>query len=228
MINLLRKILLSNDVVEDFYNEYNKNKDFKNWLDETIPEIALCEKQQQNNPWHIYNVLGHILHSVEEMNKQTVGMNEKDREILAFTMLFHDIGKPEKHITREKDGKIIDSFFNHNVAGERIAKERLPKLGFNKEEVDIIAKLVYKHDIFMFIKDRKTYNPHWRVLSEDLVKDEIEDLSSVGDGTTLMRWLVMVGRSDNRAQNEKMTAESLVLLDKFDLILNKFEQTKTF
>ena len=227
MIDLLNRILLSNKVVENFYNEYENNKEFRDWLDKNIPEIALCEKQQQNNPWHKYNVLGHILHSVEEMNKQTLEMKEQDRKILAYTMLFHDIGKPEKHITREKNGEMIDSFFNHNIASERIAKEHLPKLGFNECEVKIIAKLVYKHDIFMFIRDRKTFNPHWRVLTDDLVREEIEDLSTVGEGQKLMRWLVMVGRSDNRAQNEKMTAESLALLDKFDLILDKIEQTKT-
>lgn len=227
MLRLLNEIILSNNVFERFYKEYNHNKDFKNWLDKTIPEIELCEKQQQNNPWHKYNVLGHILHSVEEMNKQTVGMKKEERKILAYTMLFHDIGKPEKHITREKDGKIIDSFFNHNLASEIIAKERLPKLGFDEDEIKIILKLVNKHDIFMFIKAYKTNNPHWKVLNEDLVKNEIEDLSSVGDGLKLMHWLVKVGRADNLAQNEKMTAEALALLDKFDSIINKFEQSKS-
>lgn len=227
MLRFLNEIILSNNVVERFYKEYENNIDFKNWLDKEIPETELCEKQQQNNPWHKYNVLGHILHSVEEMNKQTVGMKKEERKILAYTMLFHDIGKPEKHITREKDGKIIDSFFNHNLVSERIVKEHLPKLGFDEDEIKIIAKLVNKHDIFMFIKAYKTNNPYWKVLTEDLVKDEIEDLSSVGDGLKLMHWLVMVGRADNLAQNEKMTAEPLALLDKFDSILNKLEQSKS-
>lgn len=227
MKNLLTQILLSDNVVDDFYQEFNNNIEFRKWLNDTIPEIEVCEKQQQDNPWHKYNVLGHILHSVEEMNKQTVGMSEEEIKILAYTMLFHDIGKPEKHITREKDGKVIDSFFNHNIASERIVKERLPKLGFSEDEINIIAKLVNKHDIFMFIKAFKTNNPHWKVLTEDLVEDEIKDLNQVGDGQKLMRWLVMVGRADNLAQNEKMTAKSLTLLDKFDLILDKFGHVKS-
>ena len=227
MLNRLNEIVLSNNVVEKFYKEYKNNEKFKSWLDKEIPEIELCEKQQQNNPWHKYNVLGHILHSVEKMNKPTIGMQENDRRILAYTMLFHDIGKPEKHLTREKDGKIIDSFFDHNLASERITKERLSKLGFNEEEISKIAKLVYKHDIFMFIKDFKTKNPHWKVLSKGLIEEEIEDLSSVGNGEKLMRWLVMVGRSDNLAQNEQMTAEALSLLDKIDAILDELENNKT-
>ena len=79
----------------------------------------------------------------------------------------------------------------------------------------------------MFIKSYETNNPYWRVLSKQLVEQEIEELNSVGNGNELMRWLVMVGRADNLAQNEKMTAESLKLLDKFDDILNGLEQTKT-
>lgn len=228
MVNKLNGIILSNNVVEKFYNEYSKNNEFKLWLDSYIPEISLCEKQQQNNPWHKYNVLGHILHSVEEINKQTQNMSEKDRKMLAYTMLFHDIGKPEKHITRQKGGQMVDSFFDHNIASERIVKERLPLLGFKPKEINIIAKLVYKHDIFMFIKSYKTNNPYWRVLSKQLVEQEIEDLNSVGNGLILMHWLVMIGRADNRAQNEKMTAESLELLDNFDKMLNKIEQVKTY
>lgn len=227
MLKKLDEIMLSNNVVESFYNEYNNNKEFKLWIDETIPEINLCEKQQQNNPWHKYNVLGHILHSIEEMNQQTLNMEEKERRLLAYTMLFHDIGKPEKHITREKDGEIIDSFFDHNIASERIAKEYLPKLNFSEEEIKIIAKLVYKHDIFMYIKDFPTKNPHWKQLSTDLIKDEIEDLNSVGEGEKLMRWLVKVGRADNLSQNEKMTAQSLQMLDKIDTMLKNLENSNS-
>ena len=227
MKELLNKILLSKNVVENFYEEFNNNVDFRNWLNKVIPEVERCEKQQQNNPWHKYNVLGHILHSVEEMNKQTINMDEEDRKMLAYTMFFHDMGKPEKHIVRVKDGKEIDSFFNHNIASEHIARDRLKLLNFSNEEIEIIAKLVNKHDIFMFIKDKKTSNPYWRVLTDDLIKDEIEDLFQVGDGLKLMCWLVMVGRADNLAQNELMTGESLALLNKIDNILDKFKQIKS-
>ena len=221
MINLelLDSIILSDKVVEKFESLYETNVEFRLWLDAVIPEIRQCEKQQQNNPWHKYNVLGHILHSVEEMNKQTAEMELNERRLLAYVMLFHDIGKPATHNVREKDGKMIDSFFNHNIKSEEIARRVLPNLGFSETEVEIIAKLIYKHDIFMFIKDYPTKNRYWRQLTDDLLEEEIQDLNSVGDGETLMSWLVMVGRSDNRAQNEKMTGEALALLDKFDKMI---------
>ena len=108
---ILDEILLSSYVVDNFYNEYNNNKEFKEWLDSTIPDIKKCEEREQNNPWHIYNVLGHILHSVECMNKMTFNLNDKDKRLLAYTMFFHDIGKPDSHIRRIKmvNGKIVFS-----------------------------------------------------------------------------------------------------------------------
>lgn len=217
-IRLLDDIILSRDVVEKFYKIFDHDKDFTTWLDEEIPQIRKCEKQEQNNPWHKYNVLKHILYSVEEMNKLTIERNFelKIRRMLAYVMLFHDIGKPEKHITRQKDGKLIDSFFEHNVASERIARQVLPKLGFEKTEIEIMAKLIYKHDIFMFIKLQHTSNPYWRTLSKEVIDEEIVDLNKVGDGKELLDWLVLVGRSDNLAQNEKMTKESLQMLGKFE------------
>ena len=82
-LKLLDDILLSEKVVDKFYFEYKNNLEFKNWLLGILPEIEDCEKQKQNNPWHKYNVLGHILHSVEAMNNQTRGMDTKDRKMLA-------------------------------------------------------------------------------------------------------------------------------------------------
>lgn len=226
MIDKLDEILLSQNVVENFYNAYKGDENFRTWLDKTIPEISLCEAQQQNNPWHKYNVLGHILHSVEEINKQTINMTYEERRKLAYVMLFHDIGKPQTHITRMKDGKQIDSFFGHNKKSCEIANNYLHLLNFGMREMTDIQILIFKHDIFMFIKDYPTKNPHWKQLSYGLLSQEIADLSKTGDGHELMRQLVMVGRADNLAQNEKMTAESLAMLDKIDDILDDMENER--
>ena len=82
-------------------------------------------------------------------------------------------------------------------------------------------KLVYKHDIFMFIKPYASTNPHWKQLTPELVENEIADLESCGEGEKLMRWLVMVGRSDSLAQNPAMTKESLELLESFDDLIDQ-------
>ncbi len=224
--NKLDQILLSQNVTENFYNAFKHDQTFHKWLSEKLPELVECERQQQNNPWHKYNVLGHILHSVEEMNKQTEGMPQEERRKLAYVMLFHDIGKPATHITRQKDGKTIDSFFGHNVKSCEIAQRCLPSFDFGMRELVQMSQLIYKHDIFMFIKDHPTNNPHWKQLSFQVLEKEIADLSQTGDGHELMRQLVMVGRADNLAQNEKMTAPSLAMLDKIDTMLDEMDREK--
>ena len=220
-IDLLYRVLISDNAVNDFFKQYNGNSSFRNWLDTLIPEVAKANDMEQNNPWHIYDVLTHILHSVQAMNSLSKKENPSDRKMLAYTMFFHDLGKPETRSTREKDGKMIDSFFNHNIASEKIAGRVLPDLGFSKDQVEVIKKLVYKHDIFMFIRLEETSNSYWRKLDHKLIDQEVKELSEVGNGEKLMKHLVMVGRADNLAQNPKMTEYSLKMLDTFDKMLSR-------
>ena len=42
----------------------------------------------------------------------------------------------------------------------------------------------------------------------------------------LMKYLIMVGKSDNIAQNEQMTGESLAMLDKMNTMINELEKEK--
>lgn len=219
-LDLLDEIILSSDVVTNFHYFYENNKEFRDWINETIPEIEKCSKQAQNNPWHKYNVLDHILHSIAAMNNLTKNKPLNEKRLLAYTMLFHDIGKPATHITREKKGVIIDSFFNHNKKGVEIAKPILSKLNFSQDEQNIILAFIDKHDIFMFITLDKTNNPYHKMLDKKLIDNEINDLNKYGDGIKLLNWLLLVGRSDNLAQNEKLTEKPLEMLDKFQSMLN--------
>ena len=105
MQKILDEILLSENVVEQFYKHY-ENNDFKKWIMGILPEIEDCIELKQDNPWHIYNCWEHILHAVENINKLDINFDYKTRRILAYTMLFHDIGKPSCHIRR------FSKFFN--------------------------------------------------------------------------------------------------------------------
>ncbi len=226
MTNLekLDNALLSENTCDKFYELY-KDEEFKDWLLSILPEVEDCNKQKQDNPWHIYDVLEHILHSVEEINKQTISLPESERRMLAYVMLYHDIGKPACHVRRygKSYGREIDSFFNHNKKSAEIADRTLEKFGFTPSEIEIMKMLIDKHDIFMFIKEKSTSNPYWRVLNEELLKEEIDDLNKVGDGKKLLNFLVMVGRADSRAQNPAMTKEPLQLLDSMDNMLSNLK-----
>ena len=220
----LDKILLSINVVEKFYNNY-KNEKFKEYLLSVLPEVENCRTQKQDNPWHIYNCLDHILHSVEEMNKLTKGYDLNTRRMLAYTMFLHDIGKPECYIRRFSKlyNKKVDSFFYHNLASEKIAKRVLSKFNFNNQEQSVIELLIHEHDVFIDIKLNSVQNKHQKLLTNDLLNEMADKYNSVGDGQEVLRYLFMVGRADNLAQNPKMTKDSLHMLDVMDNMLENIK-----
>jgi UTP:GlnB (protein PII) uridylyltransferase len=224
MIEQLDKILMGNNVVEDFEKFYSV-ADNKAWLLGIIPEVAACEKREQDNPWHLYNCLGHILHSVQSINSMTGDMDTETRRMLSYTMFLHDIGKPECYLRRfsKMYNREVDSFFGHNEAGAQIANRVLPHLGFDKEATDKIKALVLDHDIFMNITLKNDGNPYHHVLSDELLDEEIGKLSSVGNGVEMMRYLTMVSKADNMAQNPAMTGKALRLLEKIFSMINARE-----
>lgn len=221
MLETLNNILLSENVVENFHNAF-KNENFKTWLLKILPEIEHCKNLKQDNPWHIYNCLDHILHSVNAINLQTKDFDNKTRRLLAYTMFLHDIGKPECYLRRYSKlyGKEIDSFFNHNKAGVKIADRVLMQFKFNKQEISIIKKLIDMHDIFMFVTLNNDNNPHHQVLTNKYINQQIQELNSVGNGEELLKYLIMIGRSDNLSQNPELTTNALHLLDVFDRMLD--------
>ena len=223
MINLLDKILLSDNVVDEFYKHYS-NPDFKSWLTNILPEIENCKNQKQDNPWHIYNCLDHILHSVEEMNKQTLNLPPDIRRMLAYTMFYHDLGKPTCHIQRFSKlyGRIIDSFFEHNVVSANIAKRTLKDLGFNEAERTTMHHLIYNHDMFMFITLQDDTNPHHKTLTPELIHEKISSYNKIGNGYELMKYLIMVGKADNLAQNPQMTNTSLHLIEVMKIMMDHY------
>lgn len=223
-LELLDSVLLSENVFENFVKEMDK-PEFSNWLTSIIPEVVDCAKLEQDNPWHIYGCLEHILRGVEEVNKQTKDLPYEDRRLLAYSMFYHDMGKPASHIRRfaKAYGREVDSFFNHNKKSAAIVRRTAAEFGFNDVQVNQIEKLVYDHDIFMFITDEPEVNPHHKKLSKDLINEQLIEFSSIGDGKKFMQYLIMIGRADNKAQNPKMTAKSLSLLDKMEQMTSEME-----
>ncbi len=222
MIEKLDEILLSENVVKNFY-ESLKDKKFKNWILQILPEVEDCKNLNQDNPWHIYNCLDHILHSVEEINRMSQDLSKETRRLLAYTMFFHDIGKPSCHLRRysKKYGREIDSFFNHNIASKKIAGRVAKSFGFSKKEQAQIEMLIELHDIFMFITLHDDGNRFHHVLTPEYLNSEISKLDAVGDGKSLMKLLVMVGIADNKAQNPQMTKSSLHTLDVINEMLQQ-------
>ena len=217
-------ILTSRQFVQDFHELYS-DEEFKQWLLSVLPEIADCEKQKQDNPWHIYDCLNHILHSVQNINTLSKDQPEKTRKMLALVMFLHDIGKPSCHIRRfaQNYGRDVDSFFDHNKKSAEITARVLNDFGYAGKDAKTIEKLVLNHDIFMFIRLKPTNSPYRKVLNDEVFEHEIQDLNTVGDGTLLMKYLLMIGRADSSAQNPTMTKGSFEVLDAMESMLKKYQ-----
>lgn len=211
-VEKLDEILLSSDVTERFFKEYDEES-FRNYVLDVIPEIEMCRLTPQDNPWHIYDCLRHILKSVEEMNRLSQSLPYKERRMLSYIMLLHDIGKPECRF-REYSvffSREVDKFKGHNIASERIARQVLPCLGFSSQEQDIMTRLILDHDIFMSL----TLNPTDKKntpLDEAFLKNLRMEYDKISCGKDMIGYLVMIGIADNKAQNALLTTQSLRLI----------------
>lgn len=134
----------------------------KKYLDiflEVLPELALMEGFNQNNPKEIYDVLEHTLVSVKSIEPT---LN------LRLVMLFHDVAKP---FTYSKDENGIGTFKNHGIKGAEITREIMNRLKFNKKTIQKVTKLIEYVDYEIPDKDPK--------VKEFLSKFGIEDLEDL-------------------------------------------------
>lgn len=224
-IQKLDYILSSKNVKENFYSEY-KNKNFRVWLDSILPEIENAKKCEQRTPWHIYNVLDHTLVAVEEMNKLTKDFSSYDKKLLSYVMFLHDMGKPEYRKQIEVNGKVFDSFVNHRIGSEKIAKKVLPQLNFNEKEVQLMSYLVFNHDLFIGVAKQPKNNRQVK-LSSELIENLVETFASMGDGEKILEQLILIGMADNKAQNPDLTKESLEVLEEAKKMLEQLKQSKS-
>ena len=166
-IEELKRIIMSDRPSEEIRNNEKE-------LFDMIPELEKCKGCAQNSPWHIYDVYEHIMHVIDN--------TEKD-EVLRMCALFHDLGKPD---TKENDKYGIDHFPNHWFISRDIFDRFRDEYNYNKEKAQIISKLIYYHDLNIGKLDDKEMN---NVINE-FSKDE-------------MKLLYKFKRADLLAQNEE-------------------------
>lgn len=100
-----------------------------------IPEIEPCIGFQQCSRHHDFDVWTHIAKSV--------GYALPD-PIIRFTMLFHDLGKPD---CMAFDAKGSGHFKGHGERGRLLAEGIMRRLEFPKDMFDEISWLIYHHDV---------------------------------------------------------------------------------
>lgn len=104
---------------------------------EVLPEFDAMMCTEQETPHHCYNVGEHTLHALESIDPD---------KVLRLTMLFHDMGKPEK---KTVDDAGVAHFKGHAPVSEQIAREIMHRLKFDNDTLRKVAKLIYYHDYRM-------------------------------------------------------------------------------
>lgn len=99
-----------------------------------LPEFDICMETTQNTPHHCYGVGEHIIHTMMEC---------RNDRILRFTMLLHDIAKPQ---TKTVDEEGITHNKGHAELGSQMARTILRRLKADNELTDSVTKLVKYHD----------------------------------------------------------------------------------
>ncbi|QUI21364.1 CCA tRNA nucleotidyltransferase [Vallitalea pronyensis] len=159
-----------------------------------MPEFLPCIGNHQHHPYHHYPIGEHIMRSVEAIRAE---------KTLRWTMLLHDIGKPEKKTTDE-DG--IDHFYGHEQLSADMAYAILNRLKFDKKTLNRIVALIACHDI--------------RV--EDQPKRVRRAVNKIG--THLFDDFLAVQEADMRAQHPDKLEERLIVLDKVRAIWQRIQE----
>jgi len=156
-----------------------------------IPEFLDCMVTEQDNPYHIYNVGEHILHSMQSIEPTLH---------LRLSMLLHDIAKPKQ---KTIDQKGVGHFYGHQEASSEMANTILKRLRYDKDTIDKVSQLVLFHD--ERINDGEKYIRRW--------------LSRVGEAALLD--LIKVKEADSKAQNPKYYNERHVMLEKIKIVIQE-------
>lgn len=157
-------------------------------LGKFIPSFGKIVAMMQFNMYHHYTVDEHLIRSVGVLARIENGSiaddhplasrilpRIKDRKIIYLTLLIHDIAKGRKE--------------DHSIAGARIAKGLCPRLGFSKEETELISWLVLEHLTMSQIAQS-------RDLSD---RQTISDFAVTVQSKERMRYLLLLTVCDIRA-----------------------------
>jgi len=154
-----------------------------------IPEILPCVGFEQRTIFHCYDVWEHIAHAVAAVPPQPV---------LRYTMLFHDLGKPDSFTVDEVGN---GHFYGHWRTSLDHAERIMDRLRFDNHSKKQILTLVERHDAEL-------------PFSEKAVR---RNLARYGEET--LRLLLKVKRADNQAQAPAYRGRR-VLVDQWEALLD--------
>ena len=154
-----------------------------------LPEILPSVGFQQRSHYHCYDVWEHTARAVEAVPKDPV---------LRWTMLLHDLGKPDTFTVDEKGA---GHFYGHFRQSAAKAERILERLRFDNRSKKLILTLVERHDCELPLHERAVRR----------------NLSRYGE--EVLRLLLEVKRADNFAQASEFRGRQ-ELISQWEQLLN--------
>lgn len=142
-------------------------------LKHILPELLEGEGVSQVRPGrhHTEDVLTHNLLAMK--------LTPSSDPIVRFATLLHDVGKPD---VKGEDEEGLVTFYNHEVAGAKIAYEIAKRLHFSKKETDRIVNLIRWH---MFSVDEHITDAAVRRFIRRVGVENVKDLIDLRIGDRL-------------------------------------------
>lgn len=154
-----------------------------------LPEILPCVGFEQHSRYHCYDVWEHTARAVAATVPDP---------ILRWTMLLHDLGKPDTFTVDEQGA---GHFYGHYRESVKKAETIMERLRFDHRSKKLIETLVERHDCELNLSERSVRR----------------QLSRYGEET--LRLLLKVKRADNLAQAPKFRGRQ-ELLTQWETMLN--------
>lgn len=137
-----------------------------------MPEFDKAMETEQNHPHHMYSVGEHILHSIDNIERE---------KVLRLAMLFHDIAKPVV-LTVGDDG--ITHFYGHPDVSAEMAKKIMDRLKFDNATMDKVCRLAKYHDRNIEVDEksvRRSINKIGNDIFPELIKVRYADIKAQSD-----------------------------------------------
>lgn len=109
---------------------------------EILPEVEAMKKVEQPEKFHPE---GDVF---EHTRLLFTNLKPPVSEVLAFSALFHDVGKPKTQAIRK--GRL--TFYEHSEEGSEIARDIMRRLRFSNETIEGVYECVRNHMKFMDVK----------------------------------------------------------------------------
>ncbi len=129
-------------------------------LEKVLPEISALSGVEQPIEFHEHDVFDHTMKVLDEIG-------EKPSDVLAWSALLHDIGKPATQVFADRI-----RFNGHDKVGAEMAEKLLRRLKVPKAFMEDVIECVGNHMHFIAVQDMRKAKLK-RFLARDTIETEI-------------------------------------------------------